>query len=64
MSQEVIRLHKRTIWVKFSTFFPGFDMVIAVPDYRDDVEYIEEFLNIVLSNTILNGVDWDFVDAL
>ena len=64
MSHEVIRLHKRTIWVKTSSYFPGFDMVIAVPDFSDDVEYIDGFLNIVLNDSIRNGIDWEFIDAL
>ena len=37
-------------------------MIITIPDNRDDVEYIEGFFNIVLSDTLRNGIDWDFVD--
>ena len=63
-NQGVAPLHKRTIWVKTSSYFPGFDMVIAVPDFSDDVEYIDGFLNIVLNDAIRNGIDWEFIDAL
>lgn len=53
--------HNRTIKVKI-TYVPEFLMTIPVPTYRDDEEFIDEFIEGLMNNNCLSSCDWDFVD--
>ena len=57
-------MEKRTIWVKPSCFTPGFEMIIPVPEDRDDEEYIDELLDGILTDKLRFKIEWDFVDGL
>lgn len=57
-------MEKRTIWVKPSCFAPEFEMIIQIPEERDTEEYIDEFLDGILSDGFRYNVEWDFVDGL
>ena len=56
-------MYKRTIMVILPEF-GQFDMVIDVPENRDDVEYIYEFLQTILADYFQRDFVWDFVDGL
>lgn len=64
MISEVYLLNKRTIWVKPSCFSPEFEMIIPVPENRDDEEYIDELLDGILKEDFAYNVEWDFIDGL
>lgn len=55
---------KRTILVKPSCFAPEFEMIISVPETRDDEEYTDELLSAILNDEFRYNVEWDFVDGL
>lgn len=57
-------MNKRTIWVKPSCFSPEFEMIIPVPENRDDEEYIDELLDGILKEDFAYNVEWDFIDGL
>lgn len=57
-------MEKRTIWVKPSCFTPIFEMIIPVPECRDDEEYIDELLDGILTDGFQYNIEWDFVDGL
>lgn len=57
-------MNKRTICVEPSCFAPEFEMIISVPEDRDDEEYIDELLDEILSDEFRYNAEWDFVDGL
>ena len=57
-------MEKRTIYVKPGCFAPGFEMVIPIPIYRDEEEYIDELLDGILNNDMRYNVEWEFIDGI
>lgn len=58
------RMEKRTIYVKPSCFAPGFEMVLSIPEDRDEEEYIDELLDGILNEDMKYNVEWDFIDGI
>lgn len=52
--------HTRAISVKPSCFHPEFQMLLLIPENRDDEEYIDEFLDSILNKDIRYNIEWDF----
>ncbi len=50
----------RRIEVHPSCFAPSFIMEIQIPKDRDDEEYIDEFLDGILSEEFRYNVEWEF----
>lgn len=57
-------MKRRTILVEPSCFAPEFEMIIRIPENRDDEEYIDELLDGILSNDFKYNAEWNFVDGL
>lgn len=59
-------MEKRTICVKlpYSVPAPEIEMIISVPEKRDDEEYIDEFLDGILSTELCYNIEWDFTDGI
>lgn len=50
----------KRIWMKASCFAPTVDIVINIPKDRDAEEYIDEYLNAILSEEVRANCEWDF----
>lgn len=57
-------MNKRTILVSPSPFDPEFEMIISIPENRDDEEYIDELLERILGEELRYNIEWDFVDGI
>ena len=55
---------KRTIYIEPIGAVPGFEMIIPIPDDRDDEEFIDEMLDGILKDKLRYEIEWDFVDRL
>lgn len=51
----------RTIWMQTSCFAPTVKVTIDIPKDRDAEEYIDEFLDAILSEEARANCEWDFV---
>lgn len=51
----------RTIWMQTSCFAPTVKVTIDIPKDRDPEEYIDEFLDAILSEEARANCEWDFV---
>lgn len=54
------RKRKTGIEVKPTCFSPAFTMTVDVPSDRDEEEYIDEFLEGILSEEARYNCEWDF----
>lgn len=52
---------RMTIVMKPDCFHPECKMEIAIPSGRDAEEYIDEYLDSILSENIRFNVEWEFV---
>lgn len=52
---------RRTIVLKPDCFHPECKMEIAIPSGRDAEEYIDEYLDSILSENIRFNVEWEFI---
>ena len=46
-----------------SCFFPEFVMELSVPDSRDAEEYVDEYLDAILSENLRYNCEWEFEPA-
>lgn len=53
--------NRRKIRLKLSAFAPSVLMEIAVPELRDDEEYIDELLDSMLCEEFRYNAEWEFV---
>lgn len=52
--------HERCIIVDLGCFMPSVEMIINVPNDRDDEEYIDEILDSILNVDLRYNCDWEF----
>lgn len=57
-------MERRTIYIEPIGSVSGFEMIIPVPEDRDDEEYIDELLDGILNDKLRYKIEWDFVDGL
>lgn len=55
-------MNKRMIRAKILCSIPEVEMMILVPEERDDEEYIDEFFCEILNDHLKYNVEWDFID--